>query len=130
MEASDGAVLIPGRNLLLLTMASLWCVTHSCHFIGIGIFGTPEIYNQKETFFHDFESLLPAALNTKITILTELRGVSKAALIRQYSSLPLHLTLSCIKPINGIHCGKCNKCEERRFAIAQAQIDDLTEYFQ
>jgi 7-cyano-7-deazaguanine synthase len=42
--------------------------------------------------------------------------------------LPLHLTFSCINPIDGRHCGKCNKCAERKKGFDDAGLADLTIY--
>ena len=31
--------------------------------------------------------------------------------------VPLELTLSCMNPQGGVHCGQCSKCRERRDAF-------------
>ena len=38
--------------------------------------------------------------------------------------VPLELTLSCMNPRQGLHCGQCSKCRERRDAFHEAGIDD------
>jgi len=40
----------------------------------------------------------------------------------------LELTLSCMQPQRGLHCGRCSKCRERRDAFAEAGVDDPTAY--
>ena len=42
--------------------------------------------------------------------------------------VPLELTLSCMQPENGLHCGLCSKCRERRDAFNEAGVPDLTDY--
>ena len=42
--------------------------------------------------------------------------------------VPLELTLSCMNPQEGRHCGRCSKCRERRDAFADAGVDDPTAY--
>jgi 7-cyano-7-deazaguanine synthase len=56
------------------------------------------------------------------------RDRPKEALIREFQSLPLELTLTCMKPGSGMHCGDCNKCQERRTAFARAGVVDRTRY--
>ena len=42
--------------------------------------------------------------------------------------VPLALTLSCMNPQNGLHCGQCSKCRERRDGFADAGVVDPTRY--
>ena len=42
--------------------------------------------------------------------------------------LPLELTFSCIRPIDGLHCGVCSKCAERRDGFRDAGRVDRTRY--
>ena len=42
--------------------------------------------------------------------------------------LPLELTFSCIAPIGGLHCGRCNKCAERQGAFRRLGAEDPTSY--
>jgi 7-cyano-7-deazaguanine synthase len=40
----------------------------------------------------------------------------------------LELTLSCMNPKDGMHCGLCSKCRERRDAFNEAGVEDKTPY--
>jgi len=42
--------------------------------------------------------------------------------------VPLALTLSCMNPQRGLHCGQCSKCRERRDAFHDAGVADPTAY--
>jgi len=44
--------------------------------------------------------------------------------------VPLELTLSCMQPKDGLHCGRCSKCRERRDAFHEAGVADPTAYRQ
>jgi 7-cyano-7-deazaguanine synthase len=42
--------------------------------------------------------------------------------------MPLELTFSCIDPVDGLHCGRCNKCAERQKAFRSIDLEDPTRY--
>jgi 7-cyano-7-deazaguanine synthase len=42
--------------------------------------------------------------------------------------VPLELTVSCMHPSAGRHCGQCSKCRERRDAFREAGVEDRTIY--
>ena len=44
------------------------------------------------------------------------------------AGLPLGLTFSCVRPVDRQHCGRCNKCAERRRAFAAIGRPDPTRY--
>ena len=54
----------------------------------------------------------------------------KADVIRLGRSLevPFDATLSCMQPREGLHCGRCSKCRERRDGFLEAGIVDPTRY--
>jgi 7-cyano-7-deazaguanine synthase len=42
--------------------------------------------------------------------------------------VPFELTLSCMEPRAGQHCGLCSKCRERRDAFLETGVTDPTPY--
>jgi 7-cyano-7-deazaguanine synthase len=42
--------------------------------------------------------------------------------------VPFELTLSCLSPKDGAHCGACGKCRERHEAFIASGVDDRTRY--
>ena len=125
---ADEAVYLPGRNIALIAPAAIWCATHCVSRIAIGSLGGNPFPDATESFFRSFSSVLSEGLDFTITVEAPFRGLSKSQLIKQYAGLPLHLTLTCMKPRNGIHCGACQKCEERQSAFDSAGIEDGTRY--
>jgi 7-cyano-7-deazaguanine synthase len=73
---------------------------------------------------------LSAGLAQPIEIATPFTSMHKEDVIRLGVALavPLELTLSCMNPQDGRHCGRCSKCRERRDAFAAAGVTDRTTY--
>jgi 7-cyano-7-deazaguanine synthase len=120
---------IPGRNLALLSVASLYAYVHGASAIAMGLLAGNPYPDATPRFFSAFENLFGEAFERPLNILTPFAKLSKEEVIRAGESLPLKLTLSCVNPIDGEHCGDaCNKCAERQKAFALAGILDETTY--
>ena len=126
--APDAAVYLPGRNVLLLGLAAVWSSTHGVSRIAIGTLGGNPFPDATPSFFESFASVLSQGLGHRVLVEAPYRGGSKSQLIRTHSHLPLELSLTCVAPSNGKHCGDCNKCRERREAFAEAGVQDKTRY--
>ena len=127
-DAPDAAVFIPGRNVLLLGLAAVWSSTHGVSRIAIGTLGGNPFPDATPSFFESFASVLSQGLGHRVLVEAPYRGGSKSQLIRTHSHLPLELSLTCVAPSGGKHCGDCNKCRERREAFAEAGVEDKTSY--
>ncbi|HKV46824.1 MAG TPA: 7-cyano-7-deazaguanine synthase [Candidatus Acidoferrales bacterium] len=120
---------IPGRNLALLSVASLYAYVHGASAVALGILAGNPYPDATPRFFSAVTNLYGEAFERPLNILTPFSRLSKEEVIRAGGSLPLELTLSCINPIGGEHCGDaCNKCAERQKAFALAGIADRTSY--
>ncbi len=127
-DTADDAVYLPGRNVLLVSLAAVWCSTHDVSRIALGSLGGNPFPDATPEFFSNLAGVLSVALGRSISVTAPYRGAQKHELIRDFKHLPLHLTLTCISPRNGLHCGACNKCNERRTAFKQAGVEDGAIY--
>jgi 7-cyano-7-deazaguanine synthase len=127
-QSDDPSVYLPGRNLLLLTKATLFCAINDIGTLALGPLKGNPFPDSSKTFFRSFEKAASSGLDFPISIITPYRNRSKEDVIRQGRSLPLELTFSCIQPIGRYHCGICNKCAERQKAFKNAGISDRTIY--
>ena len=127
-DEPDENTYLPGRNILLIALAAIWCSTHGVSRIAIGSLGSNPFPDATAEFFESFARDLSSGLAHKILIETPLRGFHKQDLIKQFASLPLDLTLTCMAPEHSRHCGRCNKCFERQQAFKKAGIRDRTVY--
>jgi 7-cyano-7-deazaguanine synthase len=129
-ETPDDAVFLPGRNVLLLSKAMLWCHLHGIAEIAMAPLESNPFPDATPSFFADFEAAVNQAVNGHVRVRQPYLGLHKIDVIRRGAGLPLELTFSCIRPVGGLHCGKCNKCAERQNAFADAQLTDRTQYHQ
>ena len=124
----DTSVFLPGRNILLIGLAAVWCSTHNVTRIGIGSLGGNPFSDASPDFFAKFATALSLGLDHVVEVKAAFRDLHKSEIISRFEKLPLELTLSCMAPANGKHCGECNKCSERQMAFDRSGIMDRTEY--
>jgi 7-cyano-7-deazaguanine synthase len=124
----DEAVYLPGRNLLLLAKASVWCALHGVDTIALGTLAANPFPDADAEFFAGFSSLASRALGKRIKAVTPFAGRAKREVLELGRGLPLELTFSCIHPQQDRHCGHCNKCAERQKAFVELDLVDVTEY--
>lgn len=127
-EAAGWSIFLPGRNVLLLSLAAIWCSTHGVSRIAVGtLWGTPFPDSAPE-FFQKYSRTLSLGLAHEVRIEAPYHRLNKEDIIRRNGGLPLELTLTCMAPRSGIHCGACNKCRERQDAFERAAVPDRTRY--
>ncbi len=127
-DEPDENTYLPGRNILLISLAAIWGSTHGVSEIAIGSLGGNPFPDATPEFFESFASSLSLGLGHKVLIKAPLRGFHKEELIKQFKDLPLQLTLTCMAPLGSLHCGQCNKCFERQQAFLKAGVEDRTTY--
>ena len=127
-DEPDTSVFLPGRNILLIGLAAVWCSTHNVDSVGIGSLGGNPFPDASIDFFQSFASALSTGLGHDVRVKASFRDLRKSAVIKRFQHLPLELTLSCMAPTDGRHCGQCNKCSERQVAFERSGVADLTDY--
>ena len=129
-RSADDAVYLPGRNLLLLSMPSVWCALHDVHTVALGTLKGNPFPDATPEFFDGFASLAHRAMGHALEVVTPFADLTKSDVLELGRGLALQHTFSCIDPKDERHCGRCNKCAERRHAFTALQIEDLTDYAQ
>jgi 7-cyano-7-deazaguanine synthase len=127
-DEPDENTYLPGRNILLISLAAIWCSTHGVSRIAIGSLGGNPFPDATPEFFDTFAPVLSMGLGHNVLIEAPLTGFHKEDLIKQFKDLPLELTLTCMAPKGSQHCGQCNKCFERQQAFHKAGVTDRTVY--
>jgi 7-cyano-7-deazaguanine synthase len=127
-ETPDEAVYLPGRNVLLLSKALLWCHLHDVPTLALATLARNPFPDATPEFFQSFTAAVNLAVGGQMKVVAPFAGLSKADVIGKGRELPLQFTMSCLRPVDGEHCGQCNKCAERRAAFVAAGVADPTSY--
>jgi 7-cyano-7-deazaguanine synthase len=124
----DEAVFLPGRNTVLVVKAALWCQLNAVPVLALAVLGTSPFPDAKPSFFAALETGLGCPGQAPIRIVLPFAGLNKNQVLELGRDQPLELTFSCLAPLRAVHCGRCNKCAERRAAFRQIGRPDPTEY--
>ena len=126
----DEDVYLPGRNVVLLGKAGVYCAAAAIDRLVLGTLAHNPFPDATPTFRSAMETALSIGLAHTITIDAPFAEIEKSEVVRRGTErgIPLQLTLSCMSPLDGGHCGTCSKCRERHDAFVKAGIVDVTDY--
>lgn len=127
-RSPDEAVYLPGRNVLLLAKAIVWCHLHGVPAVALAVLKGNPFPDATNQFFSQFQQAVNRAVDGNVAVLRPYGRLHKAEVMARGRALPLEWSLSCINPIGNRHCGRCNKCAERRAAFRKAGMSDPTVY--
>ena len=129
-DTPDEDVYLTGRNVALLSKAAIHCAQHGIGRIALGPLAGNPFPDATPAFFDAMARALSLGLAHAIAVDAPFAGMDKSAVIRLGVELdvPLALTLSCMNPQAGLHCGRCSKCRERRDAFIESGVPDPTHY--
>jgi 7-cyano-7-deazaguanine synthase len=129
-DTPDEDVYLEGRNIVLLSKAAVFMARSRIRRVLIGPLAGNPFPDATLPFFDAFARGLSMGLASPIDIEAPFAALHKADVIRLGRSLdvPLELTLSCMQPESGLHCGRCSKCRERRDAFVESGVEDPTIY--
>jgi 7-cyano-7-deazaguanine synthase len=129
-DTPDEDVYLEGRNIVLLSKAAVFMARAKIGRLLIGPLAGNPFPDATTTFFETFARGLSIGLAAAIDIEAPFSTMHKAEVVRlgRELGLPLELTISCMQPANGLHCGRCSKCRERRDAFLEASVEDPTPY--
>jgi 7-cyano-7-deazaguanine synthase len=129
-DTPDEDVYLTGRNVALLSKAAIYCAQQGLDRIVLAPLAGNPFPDATPQFFETMARALSLGLDHPLAIEAPFAAMHKSDVIRLGIELgvPLALTLSCMNPQGGLHCGRCSKCRERRDAFRAADIADPTAY--
>lgn len=128
LNTPDEAVFLPGRNVLLTAKALLWCNLNKVGSLSLGVLESNPFPDATDDFFRNITDTVNQSVLGNVKLIRPYAGMHKTDVLKSGMNFPLEYTFSCIRPINDLHCGKCNKCAERIKGFQQASIKDPTVY--
>jgi 7-cyano-7-deazaguanine synthase len=127
-DTADEAVFLPGRNALLLVKALVWCHLHGAGQLAMAPLEGNPFPDATADFFQAYSQSVNLGMGGTVEVVLPYRTLSKVEVLNRGADLPLQHTFSCIQPVDGQHCGRCNKCAERQKGFARAGLADPTLY--
>jgi 7-cyano-7-deazaguanine synthase len=133
-DTPDEDVYLPGRNVVLLGKAAVYCAAAGVDRLVIGTLAHNPFPDATVAFRAAMAHALSLGLDRPLTIDAPYANRTKADVIRRGAAIgvPFDLTLSCMNPPavgeSAFHCGSCSKCRERHDAFVDAGIADPTPY--
>jgi 7-cyano-7-deazaguanine synthase len=131
-DTPDEDVYIHGRNVILTSKAAVYMTRERIARLLLGTLSGNPFPDATPEFFAAMSRALTLGLGAPIAIEAPFASLHKSDVIKRGIELgvPFELTLSCMQPNDGLHCGQCSKCRERRDAFREAAVADPTAYRQ
>ncbi len=136
----DYSIVVPIRNAIFLSIATAWAFSLKASLVAYGAHTDDKKYPDcRPAFSKKIESALNEGeidgirygIRNRIKIWTPYSaGISKSSLVKAgYKKFggTIFNTWSCYSH-SKVHCGRCESCNNRKHAFAQAKIKDRTKY--
>src|SRR5205085_4067768 len=81
-DSPDEAVFLPGRNVLLLSKAMIWCHLHSVNRLALGALGSNPFPDASAEFFRAYGAVVNGALDSKVRIDLPFAGETKTGVMK------------------------------------------------
>jgi 7-cyano-7-deazaguanine synthase len=129
-DTPDEDVYLEGRNIVLISKAAVLCARRGIERLVLGPLNGNPFPDATPQFFDTMARAMALGLARPLAIAAPLAEMHKEDVVTLGLELgvPLELTLSCMNPLDDLHCSRCSKCRERHDAFRDAGVPDPTSY--
>jgi 7-cyano-7-deazaguanine synthase len=118
--AAWNSVYLPGRNLLLLSQAGLFCSLRGIPLLAQGLLKGNPFADATPRFRRAMQRAIDIGLDARVKLAAPYANRTKLQVLKLIPGFPVELTFSCLKPRGLRHCGACSKCMERERCLREA----------
>jgi len=130
-DSSMSQTVVPGRNIIFLSILAGYAWTNGASVIGIGIHqGDHAIYPDcRPNFFNAMNDAIQYGTDERVRIVAPFLLTDKEGILRWglQNGLPYEKTRTCYKD-QPISCGRCGSCVERLEAFKRMGVVDPIPY--
>lgn len=136
-SGSTPSTYVPARNTLFLAYAAAQAESLEIDEIYFGVNAADQLAypDTRPIYLQTFQSLLDVASKRAVEgnppklVCPHIHSYKKEIIaLGMHLKAPLHLSLSCYDPEDGIHCGQCDACYLRKRGFIEAECADPTKY--
>ncbi len=124
-------IIVPFRNGVFLSVAVAYADGIGSDLILYGAHASDEEFypDCRKEFYEAFQKAVRLGTERNITIMSPFSNLPKSGVLKEAVRLgvPLEKTWSCYLA-GPVHCGRCESCNNRKKAFAEAEIKDPTRY--
>lgn len=130
-DASMSQTVVPGRNIIFLSILAGYAWSRGANAIGIGIHqGDHAIYADcREDFFSAMSQAIELGTDGNVEIVAPFIGTDKTGILEWgfKHNVPYEFTRTCYKD-QILSCGRCGSCVERLEAFRNQGKEDPVQY--
>ena len=130
-DTPDSDVYLEGRNIVLLSKVGVYMAARDLTRVRLGTLAANPFPTATPIFFDAMQHALSTRPRPTHRHRDAVRGDAQVGCDSRSArrwACRLELTLSCMQPERGVHCGRCSKCRERRDAFNEAGVEDPADY--
>jgi 7-cyano-7-deazaguanine synthase len=126
MDTGDASVIVPNRNMIMLSLATALAIETSSQYIAIGVNASDyEVFPDcREEFLSAVQKCIAIGTGMNISVLAPLLHMTKTDIVKVGSELGVDFSITHTCYNGEEFCGTCLSCLVRKEAFEKAGVQD------